>query len=55
MLGIADEVGSIEVGKKADLVVVDRDLLTATDVEVSQAKALMTMMDGIVRFERNDN
>lgn len=47
-LGIADRVGSIEVGKHADLVLLDGDPLS------SYAKVLWTMVDGEVEFERRD-
>ncbi len=48
-IGIDDIVGSIEVGKKADLIVIDRDLLAIDPYEISAAAVQLTMMDGIVR------
>lgn len=47
-LGIADRVGSIEVGKHADLVLLDGDPLS------SLARVLWTMVDGEVEFQRRD-
>jgi predicted amidohydrolase YtcJ len=44
--------GSIEVGKLADLVVLDRDLLTCPVAEVRQARVLTTIVGGEVVFER---
>jgi predicted amidohydrolase YtcJ len=45
-----DKIGSIEVGKLADLAVLDRDYLNTPDEQVSDIKALLTVMDGKVRF-----
>jgi predicted amidohydrolase YtcJ len=41
-----DRVGSLEVGKLADLVVVDRDLLNCPIDELRQARVLATYVDG---------
>ena len=41
-----DTTGSIEVGKLADLVVVDRDLFAIPIEEVSEAKVLLTVLGG---------
>jgi predicted amidohydrolase YtcJ len=51
-LHMEDEIGSIEVGKKADLVVLDRDLFETGPYEIHQTEVLMTVMDGEVVFER---
>jgi predicted amidohydrolase YtcJ len=45
------KVGSIEVGKLADLIVLDRNLFEAKPHEVHQAKVLLTLMNGKVRHE----
>ena len=39
-----DTVGSLEIGKKADLVVVDRDIFNTKDLK--EAKVLQTVVDG---------
>jgi predicted amidohydrolase YtcJ len=48
-----DEVqGSIEVGKRADLVVLDRNLFDIPASEISEATVLMTIFDGRTVYER---
>ena len=46
-----DLVGTIEVGKKADLVCLDTNLLTCDPKQISDAKVLYTISDGRVVFE----
>jgi len=41
-----DEVGSITKGKRADLIVLDRNLFDIPDAEINQAKVLLTLFDG---------
>ncbi|QEG00408.1 N-substituted formamide deformylase precursor [Stieleria maiorica] len=41
-----DEIGSLEVGKRADFVVVDRDLLRCSDDEIRDALVESTWLDG---------
>ncbi|MDB5653005.1 MAG: putative amidohydrolase 3 precursor [Tardiphaga sp.] len=45
------KVGSIEVGKLADLIVLDRNLFDSKPHEVHQAKVLLTLMNGTVRHQ----
>lgn len=45
-----DVVGSIEKGKRADYVVLDRDLMKVSDREVADVKVLATVMDGEVVY-----
>ena len=40
------ETGSIEVGKKADLVVLERNLFDIPTEEIGDVKVLMTMFEG---------
>jgi len=50
-LHMEDEIGSLEVGKKADLVVLDRNLFETDPYEIHQIAVVMTIMDGEVVFE----
>jgi hypothetical protein len=51
--GFAEEdLGTLEVGKLADLVVIDRDILGPQVGEISQARVMLTMVGGKVVFER---
>ncbi|MCB8882775.1 amidohydrolase [Acidisoma cellulosilytica] len=45
------KVGSIEVGKDADLIVLDRNLFEAKPEQIHQAKVLLTLMGGQIRYE----
>jgi predicted amidohydrolase YtcJ len=47
-----DEVGSIEVGKAADLVVLDRDLFDRGAGEIGEARVVATFIDGATVHER---
>ena len=53
-LDIADKLGSIEVGKLADLVVLDRDYMTVPEEEISETRSLMTMLGGKMVFLHTD-
>ncbi|MCF6389103.1 amidohydrolase [Mycobacterium sp. MBM] len=45
-------VGSLEPGKRADLIVLDRNILEVDPHDIHRAAVTMTMMDGRVRHER---
>jgi predicted amidohydrolase YtcJ len=45
-----DKIGSLEKGKLADLVVLDKDYMTIPDEEVSEIRPQLTMMDGKAVF-----
>lgn len=44
--GLERQAGSIEVGKSADLVVIDRNLFTIDPREISETRALVTLFEG---------
>ena len=50
--GIAHEVGSIEAGKLADLVILDRDPLAVPQEELRDIRVLETWKDGVPIFCR---
>jgi len=50
--GAEGEKGSLEAGKLADMVVLDRDILTIDTGEIVEAKAVMTIVGGEVVYER---
>ena len=50
--GTEDEKGSLEPGKMADMVVLDRDLLTVNPVEIIDARVMMTIVGGEIIYRR---
>jgi len=50
VLNQLDEIGSIAAGKRADLVLVDRDVLTVPVAEVKDAKVVWTMFGGEIVY-----
>lgn len=50
--GRETELGTLEVGKLADIAVIDRNLLTATSDGVKGAKVLLTIVDGRIVYEK---
>ena len=51
ILSMADDVGTLEVGKLADLVVLDRDYLETPPDEIRDVQPVMTMLGGRVVYE----
>jgi len=47
-----DRLGSIEPGKLADLIVIDRDILSLPPEELLETKVLMTLVDGKTVYQR---
>jgi predicted amidohydrolase YtcJ len=46
------EVGSLEVGKRADLTVFARDVMTVPEAEIPQVDVDMTLVDGEIAYQR---
>jgi len=51
-LHMEDDIGSLQVGKKADLVVLDRDLFETDAYRIHETEVLMTLVDGDVVYEK---
>lgn len=43
-----DDLGTIEVGKRADLTAFDVDLMTVPAADIPKGKATLTVVDGVV-------
>jgi predicted amidohydrolase YtcJ len=52
LLFLEDKIGSLEEGKQADFIVIDRDLLTCRDEEIRGTRVLATYLDGKRVFPR---
>lgn len=51
-IGLGDTVGSIEIGKSADLIVLDRNVLETPSEDLADTKVLTTYFEGRVVYER---
>jgi len=51
---LENEVGSLEVGKKADLIILEKDLFEIPVKQIAETKVLLTMVDGNVVFQGSD-
>ena len=54
-LGRADQLGSIEVGKRADLVVLDRTLFEFERYDIHNTRPTAVEMDGVVHGSLDGN
>lgn len=45
-----DKIGSLEVGKLADMIILDRNILEGDPQDIHKAKVAMTMMNGKIRY-----
>jgi len=50
-IGVEDNIGSIEEGKLADMIVLEKNLFDIDPHDIHKAKVLMTMMDGVIRHQ----
>jgi len=53
VLGAEDDLGSIEVGKQADMVVLDQNLFGIDPDDISRTKVLQTILGGNVVFDKS--
>ena len=52
LLFVEEDLGSLEIGKLADLVVLDSDYMTVDPTRISETQPVLTMTSGIVVYER---
>ncbi len=50
-MGLDSEIGSLEVGKKADLVVLSQNLYDIDPNDISEVDVLYTIMDGNITWD----
>jgi len=50
-----DRLGSIEVGKQADIVILDRNLFEIPVTEINEARVIMTLLDGEAVYSSTDS
>lgn len=55
IMRLEDKSGSIEAGKRADLIVLDRNLFDIPVTEINEARVLLTIMDGKTVYDANDD
>jgi predicted amidohydrolase YtcJ len=53
-LGLERELGSLELGKRADVVVLARDILTVPERDIPRTEVDLTVVGGRVAFERGE-
>jgi predicted amidohydrolase YtcJ len=53
-MGLEDKQGTIKIGKRADLVVLDRNLFEIPSSEISEASVTMTIFDGRTVYSKNE-
>ena len=51
--GREDELGTLEAGKFADIIVIDRDLFAVDESELINATVEVTIMDGNIIYEKS--
>ncbi len=47
------ELGTIEVGKRADFTAFDIDLMTVPEADIPKGRAVLTVVDGVVAYQRD--
>jgi predicted amidohydrolase YtcJ len=54
LLFLDDQIGSLEKGKQADLIVIDRDLLTCPEESIKETQVLQTYLAGKLVYRRGE-
>lgn len=54
-LRLDDRVGTIATGKRADMIVLDRNIFDGPANQIHEAKVALTLMNGVVRHERTSS
>lgn len=54
MLGKENSYGTLSIGKEADIVILDKDIISCTTEEIPSAEVLYTIIAGKVLFQRSD-
>jgi predicted amidohydrolase YtcJ len=49
-----ERLGSIEAGKRADLTVLSKDIVTVPPAEILSTEVVYTIVDGVLRFQRDE-
>ena len=52
---LENKIGTLEVGKKADIAIWDRDLYTVSIDQIKELKCVMTLLDGEVVYTSPDS
>jgi predicted amidohydrolase YtcJ len=52
---LENKIGTLEVGKKADIAVWDRDLYTVPAEQIKELKCLMTLLDGEIVYSSDNS
>ena len=51
---LEDEVGSLEIGKKADLIVLDQNLFDIPAEKIAEVEVLLTMIEGVIVYQGSE-
>jgi len=51
---LEDEVGSLEIGKKADLIVLDQNLFDIPAEKIAEVEVLLTMVEGVIVYQGSE-
>ena len=53
-LGINHKIGSLEVGKQADLIIIDQNLFNIEENKIHKTKVLLTIIKGSIGWQNDD-